>query len=296
MSHRETLHEKAAHGMRTFPYAVYHARIPEWLRGFPHHWHDEFEIIIVTFGRASFTAGGERFVCGKDDILLIPGGSIHSISQDGEEKCEYFNILFSFSLLEENSESHCSRRYFSKIGDRDSLCEIFIKKGTELNSRLLPLVSDLVENRTESYSGYELMIKSQLFKIMHIILTEDCAEHQARDGNARANTERLRNVLSYTAEHFREKISVSDAAGVCSLSPSRFMGMFREETGMSFIKYLNEYRLESSSERLCDSDDSVTEIALSNGFENVSYFIRAFKSKFGCTPLEYRNRLRSPQK
>ena len=60
-SRRSSLRETASHGKKTFPFAVYHGRIPEWLDGFPLHWHDEFEIIFVSYGTGIVTVQGSRF-------------------------------------------------------------------------------------------------------------------------------------------------------------------------------------------------------------------------------------------
>ena len=292
---RESLHEKTSHGKKTFPYIVYHARIPEWLLCFPLHWHDEFELILVTYGQGIFTVNGRKYLCEKDDIILIPSGAIHSMEQHQNDNVEYFNILFSFSLLEENPDSHCSRQFFSRISENVILKEYHLKKDTFLNSQILPLVKDLVAHRAEKYSGYELMIKARLFEILHIIINQNLNEDRNKNHNEREriNTDRLKKILSYTAEHFSERITIEDAASVCSVSPSRFMSIFRAQTGMSYIQYLNDYRLEASTELLTSGSFSVTEIAIKNGFENISYFIRAFRKKFGCTPLEYRSTAKS---
>lgn len=66
------------------------------------------------------------------------------------------------------------------------------------------------------------------------------------------------------------------------------MQMFHQETGMSFIQYLNDFRLESCAAQLKRTSKSVTEIAFENGFDNISYFIRQFKKKYSCTPLSFR--------
>ena len=289
---RESLHETTLHGKKTFPFALYHARIPEWLRGFPPHWHDEFEIIIVIDGSGLFTVNGRQYLCKKDDLILIPGGHIHGIAQNGTETCEYFNILFSFSLLEENPESHCTRQFFSVLMNNAILNDYYLPQGSHLNNELLPLAKDLVEHRKEKYSGYELMIKSRLFNILHLVIKEDIKETKGKklSENDRTNTERIKKILSYTAEHFTERISIQQASEICAISQSRFMNIFRDQTGMSFIQYLNDYRLEVAAEQLSTGNESVTEIAIKNGFDNISYFIRAFKAKFGCTPLEYKKR------
>ena len=66
------------------------------------------------------------------------------------------------------------------------------------------------------------------------------------------------------------------------------MRRFKEETGQTFIHFLNDYRLSSASYRLAETDASISEIADASGFNNFSYFIRLFRQKFGTTPGGYR--------
>ncbi len=65
---------------------------------------------------------------------------------------------------------------------------------------------------------------------------------------------------------------------------------FREIAGVSPIRYLISYRLERACSLLVHTTQSVTDIALECGFENISYFIRKFREEKGCTPKEYRIR------
>ena len=55
-------------------------------------------------------------------------------------------------------------------------------------------------------------------------------------------------------------------------------------TGQSFVAFLNEYRLNAAAEALQATDETVLTIASRCGFENLSYFNRAFKAHFGMTP------------
>ena len=61
---------------------------------------------------------------------------------------------------------------------------------------------------------------------------------------------------------------------------------------MTCVEYLNQYRLEIAAGELAESGESVTEIALNAGFNNLSYFNRVFKRSFGMTPREYRKQFR----
>lgn len=100
--------------------------------------------------------------------------------------------------------------------------------------------------------------------------------------------QRLKAVLQWISAHYAEGLRVADAAGVCSFSSSHFMRWFRQMTGQSFVAFLNEYRLNAAAEALHATDETVLTIASRCGFENLSYFNRAFKAHFGMTPREYR--------
>ena len=66
------------------------------------------------------------------------------------------------------------------------------------------------------------------------------------------------------------------------------MRVFKEETGQTFVGYLNDYRLTAATYFLRETDESIGNIAVSCGFDNGSYFIRRFRARYGKTPSEYR--------
>ena len=150
----------------------------------------------------------------------------------------------------------------------------------------------MINHRHEEYSGYEMMIKARLFEILYVLFNENLNDQRFSPQNQREkeNALRLKKILSYTKEHFAEKITIEEVSEIVSLSESRFMSFFKNQTGSSFIKYLNDYRLEASAEQLLQTRKSITEIAMENGFENISYFIRSFKNKYNTTPFDYRKK------
>jgi AraC-like DNA-binding protein len=58
------------------------------------------------------------------------------------------------------------------------------------------------------------------------------------------------------------------------------------------FKYLLEYRVEAAANMLLNTNSSITDIALQNGFETSSYFSRTFKTFMQCSPTEYRDTTR----
>ena len=134
--------------------------------------------------------------------------------------------------------------------------------------------------------GYELLVKGALLRFLALLIAQgrQCLSTETAD------TQRLKTVLQWLSAHYAEPLRVADAAGVCSFSASHFMRWFRQMTGQSFIAFLNEYRLNTAAETLRTTDETVLTIASRCGFENLSYFNRAFKAHFGMTPRDYRKK------
>lgn len=80
-------------------------------------------------------------------------------------------------------------------------------------------------------------------------------------------------------------MSVSHFAEEVNMSLSRFSQKFKQITGQTPTAYLTEIKLQQAKPLL--RQVSVTEAALELGYENISYFIRLFKNKFGLTPKQY---------
>ncbi|HKX85661.1 MAG TPA: helix-turn-helix transcriptional regulator [Flavobacterium sp.] len=73
------------------------------------------------------------------------------------------------------------------------------------------------------------------------------------------------------------------------LSPSYLSDLLKKETGMNAQDHIHYYLIEEAKNILINSDNSVSEVAYSLGFEYPQYFSKLFKLKTGQTPIEYRN-------
>ena len=134
--------------------------------------------------------------------------------------------------------------------------------------------------------GYELFIKGALLRFLALLI----AQGKNLPPMETADSRRLKKILQWVADHYGEEVHISDAAQLVPCSESHFMRWFRQMTGQSFIAFLKEYRLNAAAEALHTTDDTVLSIASRCGFENLSYFNRAFKAHFGLTPREHRKK------
>jgi AraC-like DNA-binding protein len=95
-------------------------------------------------------------------------------------------------------------------------------------------------------------------------------------------------VCSYIIQHLCDRLSLDELAQIAGLSPSYFSRRFREETDRTVSGYIREKRVAEARWLLARTERSVTDIALSLGFEDVNYFSRSFRSETGTAPRDYR--------
>ena len=92
------------------------------------------------------------------------------------------------------------------------------------------------------------------------------------------------------------RINLEDIARTVSISKSSVLNIFKSYLHTSPINYVLEYRLKRAAKLLSETENSVSVIAQTAGFENVGYFCRKFKALYGMTPKEYRDHRRSEGK
>lgn len=98
--------------------------------------------------------------------------------------------------------------------------------------------------------------------------------------------EELKFLISWTHDHYDQKIALEDAAAVVGFSKHYFCKWFKRHTDVNYIQYLKRVRVYNAGIMLL-SGKSVYEAGYACGFENVSYFIKCFKEIRGCTPKRF---------
>lgn len=282
----ENYQEKKDHTPLDFPYNTYLCSIPLDFRIVPSHWHDEMEIIYIKKGEGIVTVDFKEYHVSALTLVLILPGQLHSISQYKDSKMEYENIIFDSSMLVPKKADYANEDFLKPlIGGKINVPTVY--------SQIYPYFTDVAapidacdEICKTKPQGYQLYIKSMLFQFF-FILDNRCRNTRTPSKDKRT-LDKVKVVLKYIENHYAEKITIADIADVAGFSESHFMRYFKETMGTSFIDYLKDYRLTMAARLLQSSEDSILDISSEVGFDNLSYFNRSFKSKYGVTPSKYR--------
>ncbi|MBQ0071495.1 MAG: helix-turn-helix transcriptional regulator [Spirochaetales bacterium] len=95
-------------------------------------------------------------------------------------------------------------------------------------------------------------------------------------------------VIAYIWRSYWMLLDLSEAAEMVQISPQHLSSLFKETTGMTFVKYYNSLRVNRAAWLLVYTNEEIRTISHTCGFESTSYFIRVFRETTGKTPLRYR--------
>lgn len=282
----ENYHETKTHGEIIFPYNTYLCSIPLDFSSVPPHWHDEMELIYIKKGKGVVSVDFREYQVKGPTIVLILPGQLHSIEQYEHDSMEYENIIFHPEMLIPKSADSCSTNFIQPLlRGQITVPTIFTPVYPYYTDVVAPIDACDEISKTKP-QGYELYIKSMLFQFFFIL--DNRCRNLTQPTKDRKTLDKMKVIIKYVENHYSEKITIAEIADVVGFSESHFMRYFKDIMETSFIEYLKEYRLKMAARLLQASDASILEISVEVGFDNLSYFNRSFKNRYGVTPSAYR--------
>lgn len=101
---------------------------------------------------------------------------------------------------------------------------------------------------------------------------------------------RIKRAVEFTVENYRREINLSLVASEVGLDRCYLSRKFKESFGTTYLRFLNELRMDDARALLRSSDMPISEVAAFVGFRDLSTFERNFKTIVGCSAREFRGR------
>jgi two-component system response regulator YesN len=99
----------------------------------------------------------------------------------------------------------------------------------------------------------------------------------------------IRNAIHVVEKRYMEQFAMGEVAAELGLSKSYFGRQFKNKAGMSFIEFVNRYRIECAKELLGNPDLKGNDIAEMVGYQSYKYFHENFVRYVGCSPQRFRD-------
>lgn len=256
---------------------------------FPAHKHNYIEFNYVYKGKLTEVIHNKAIELKEGEIIFLNKDITHSIEKSSEEdiiinfiiRPEFFdfilnlsendNIIFSFLLksLYLNKNNKGEYLYF-KVSDEKYIQEILEK-----------IIIEIYEPSLMSSTTIKLLVG--------LLIVELLKEPNNIEVYSEDNYDNLMiiEVLKYIDENYATStlFEISDKLKQPHYKISKLV---KKQTNMTFKELLQEKRLDKAKKLLNETDFSVVEIISLVGYENLTYFYKIFKEKYGYTPKNYK--------
>lgn len=284
------LHEQITYDSNQIPMVICVDRFDDYSnREWTCHWHEEFEMLTVRQGSLECTfyqgVGNPTTLALKSgDAVFINSCVLHSVKAI-EPNTTSAGFVLPMNFFDIRAIQSLGSKIMKPITESVGTHFVISCSDTK-NEKLLDAISELcdVDSQKEWHELYCIEMMCRIWRL----LANRIAESRAILQNDDVNDSRMKEMLSYVHENFGQHLSVQDIAQSGKVSRTECFKLFQNILHKTPTEYLNEYRLSTAAMLLTHSQKSITDIALSCGFGDTSYFSKIFRKQYGVTPREYR--------
>jgi AraC-like DNA-binding protein len=249
--------------------------------------HPYCEVGITCAGAGTFFVEGEQAAFRPGDLLLIGTGvphwgTIHRFPY------RVITIYFLPSVLIELGPGSDGPRILQRFTARQSVRERLMRPPVSLQRRFRESFEEIAAEFEGQAFGREIRLRTLLVEqLVTLMRWEQRAGRGANLQDLDVDWKPICKALDYLREHHAEPIYARDLARAAGLSESRLKAAFHHALGMSWVRYLQGFRIHRAAARLAAPGSNVTEAALAAGFDSLSHFNTVFRSFMGVAPKVY---------
>lgn len=251
------------------------------------HFHPEFELVYIE-GANGTRHVGEHISRFEGSDLVFIGSYIPHLNFDYGVKTECEKVVVQI-------RQDFLGNAFANIPELSAVYRLFeqSKHGIAFGKETKLLISERLKNLKnlghfeqflEILSIFQVLAKSNEMILLHPKPVEN--HHNKKE------QERLKRIYSFIDTNYQRKIEVEEVANLSNLSKFAFCRYFKKVTRVTFVEFLNHYRI-NQAQKLLLLDKNVTEACFECGFESLSYFNRTFKKVTGGNPLSFKKKFLS---
>ena len=275
---------------KDFPYIASRAELDKYIERYvPWHWHRTVELFYVESGSIEYDTPKGKILFPAGSGGMVNSNVLHmtkAISQ--REKNVQLLHIFDVSLLAGEQGSRIEQKYITPVITAVQIEIIPLFPGNKEEERILKLLADSFRLSSDEF-GYEIRLREALAQIWLMLFELSSSMREKKDGYSKSN-DKIKLMMIYIHEHYREKISIQKLATAAYLSERECYRVFHDCLHMTPVEYITSYRLQVACQMLAKSQETVTFISHECGLGSSSYFGKVFREYAHCSPIEYRKK------
>ena len=293
----ESLQEIVEHENRDYPVGVYYVEPGEmFMEHVRWHWHNEMEVDLVREGEALYKIGDKSFHVREGQAVLINKNVMHSIDSAGEQKCVIMSLIFSPDFLFPQKDSSFANNYLKPVAESHFFRYRIFNPKERWDRSVISYLEDIFYANLQKEFGYELQTLSLLCQLWLLLLSKVSSEKAEIEDievpkSMTADEIRIKDAIVFIEQNYQEPITLADIADSIHVSKSECCRCFNRAVNMTPFEYLMHYRILKAADLIQRNQKDpmpISELAITVGFNNTSYFNKRFREYFGCTPTQYR--------
>lgn len=257
------------------------------------HTHDYFQIWYIHKGRIVHEINQKEYVMVKGDLCVIPPYVVHRVVMSPTINTLIIGCEFLPDFLNEKYKtvSHQFGNAHSASTNNPFIPRIHLAGSQE--QEIWKMFEDMHKEYHHAKPYFENMIKGSLLRLLATISRIHQHSHNIYETEYQLEKYRLtiEKVISYIDEHFHEEIRLEQLCKIAGMSRTYLCNRFKSITGKTFNEYLIELRISKGMDLLNRTELSITDVSISCGFNDLSYFSTLFKKYTGTTPSDYKKNL-----
>lgn len=236
------------------------------------HFHSSIELIYVTGGELKVTLNGQLYNLHENQVFIIPSYCIHSY--DTEDYSKAYIAIIPLDSIPTYKTLLARKTFIKPLIDNSPNAE-------ELLHLFKVLCLYDSDNNEQILAGIR---KGYSYALLGLLIKES----GLTDSENNRTISLAQEILLFLQDNYLKPVNLEETAAHFGYSKSRFSHIFNDYFDCSLVDYINGLRSRHALKLLQETTDTVTDIALSCGFDSTRTFYRAFYKAFGCTPSEYR--------
>lgn len=249
--------------------------------------HPYCEISITVESKSMSLVGNEEALRLPGDLELVGPGIPHT-SRVLSRPQKYIAVYFLPSVLIDMTPTEDGVRALRRFTSKQTQATRLIRPPP----RMIPGIASLFEQMVSEFEGRkygrEIRLRSLFGELIVCILRwEESNGVSLRDETPEIDWRAIAKALNYLRNNYSQPVYAEQLAKASGVSEARLRILFKAATGLSWMKFLQGYRIHRALALLSEPGHNVTEVALAAGFDSLSHFNTTFHSFMGVSPQHY---------